>query len=595
MCGISAVFAYAPGSPPVERIQLDRMCGRMSCRGPDGHGFWVSRDGRVGLGHRRLAIIDLSENGAQPMHDVRAGIVITFNGEIYNYRELRKELENKGHHFVSTSDTEVLLKLYLDRGPTMVAALRGMFAFALWDGRKHGLLLARDRFGIKPLYFADNGSQVRVASEVKALVAAGDVDTSPQPAGHVGFFLWGSIPEPFTLYRGITALRAGTTLWIEEGGARTFSEYGRLSKMLTEAEGQPRGDGDAAEVLRDALLDSVRHHLVSDVEVGVFLSAGLDSSTLLALATEVGGQFRTITLGFAEYRGTSDDETILAEQVAKRYGSDHLTMWITKEDFDGEVDRLIDRMDQPSIDGVNTYFVSRAAQQAGLKVVLSGLGADELFGGYPSFRQVPRLVSALSGVPGIRQLGRGFRRAASPLMERFASPKYAGVMEYGSTYAGAYLLRRSLFLPWELSSVLDPEMVRAGLNTLQVCDELERSMNDVRTPHLKVSALEATAYMRNQLLRDSDWASMSHSLEIRVPFVDPRLWSVCASLIGAGAPINKQTMANTPKQPLPTEVLTRKKTGFQTPVRRWIGSYAGSQRARGLRGWAQSVYRAAMQ
>ena len=219
MCGIAAIFAYRGSSPGVEGGELRAIRDCMKSRGPDGEGEWFDSSRRVGLGHRRRAISDLSPGGAQPMLLPERQLTITFNGEIYNYRELRAALEQKGHVFRSTSDTEVLLRLYAERGEAMVDELRGMYAFAIWDGARQGLFLARDPFGIKPLYYADNGKTFRLASQVKALLAGGQIDTSPEPAGHVGFFLWGHVPEPYTLYRGIHSLPAGTTLWVDQRGA----------------------------------------------------------------------------------------------------------------------------------------------------------------------------------------------------------------------------------------------------------------------------------------------------------------------------------------------------------------------------------------
>jgi asparagine synthase (glutamine-hydrolysing) len=567
----------------------------MRSRGPDGDGLWRSSDGRAVLGHRRLAIIDLSAGGAQPMHSNDASLAISFNGEIYNYRELRRELENKGYRFHTQSDTEVLLQLYAERGDGMVHALRGMFAFALWDGRTNRLLLARDPFGIKPLYYADDGRCIRAASEVKALLAAGVSGAEPEPAGHAGFFLWGHVPEPFTLYKQIRALPAGSLLSIDRSGPSGVREYANLRTLLGEAEDEPARTihpTEATEELRSLLLDSVKHHLVADVDVGVFLSAGRDSTTLAALATELGGQVASVTLGFSEYRNTSNDEVPLAEMVAKHYGTSHQTVWVTRDDFRRELPRFLDRMDQPSIDGVNSYFVARAAAQTGLKVALSGLGGDEIFGGYSSFHQVPRLQHYVSRVPSARPVGRAIRRAVAPLARAVTSPKYAGVVEYGSTLGGAYLLRRGLFLPWELQSVLPAEMAREGLRDLDVEARLANTSLGLRSDRFRISALEASWYMRNQLLRDTDWASMTHSLEVRVPFVDWTLWRRLASLMRS-AQVGKDSLARVPAMPLPQAVLGRPKTGFQVPTRQWMTDVEGTPKQRGLRGWAQFVYKTA--
>ena len=595
MCGLAAIFSYHSSSAPVEQAELLRIREAMVSRGPDGAGLWISNDKRIGLAHRRLAIIDLSKTGAQPMATQDGSVRIVFNGEIYNFRELRKELEAKGYFFHSRSDTEVLLYLYQEYGQDLVHHLRGMYAFAIWDGRQRGLFLARDPFGIKPLYYADDGSTIRVASQVKALLKGGHIDTLPEPAGHVGFYLWGHVPEPYTLYKGIRALPAGTSLWVDSAGKKQIRKFFNISDELAMASETQLTitSEEKHERLRSAMLDSVRHHLIAEVPVGVFLSAGLDSTTVAALAKDAGiNDLRTVTLGFKEFQGTSNDEVPLAELVAQHYNTTHHTRWVTKENFKSEYQRLLDAMDQPSIDGVNSYFVCKAAKEAGLKVVLSGLGGDELFGGYSDFQQIPRMANALAPFQAVPLLGRGFRYLSAPVLKHFTSPKYAGLLEYGGTYGGAYLLRRGMYMPWELPDILNADLVRQGWRDLQTLDCLRQTNAGVSNPHLQVTALETAWYMRNQLLRDSDWASMVHSLELRVPLVDIELFKTVTSLIGAGYPTTKRDMASTPSVPLPDAVLNREKTGFSIPVREWLqdrGDGCGSKPERGLRSWVGVV------
>lgn len=593
MCGIAVIFSYLDRSP-VDRDELLRVRNRMAARGPDGAGDWFSTDGCIGLGHRRLAIIDLSESGAQPMQSDDGNLVIVFNGEIYNYRELRDGLLAKGVRFRSGSDTEVLLHLYAEEGEGMLKAIRGMYAFAIWDARKKGLFLARDPFGIKPLYFSDDGNTIRVASQVKALVAGGGVDISPEPAGHVGFFLWGNIPEPYTLYKGIRSLPPGTSLWVDTLGRKKQKTFCSISEEYANpGNGSSWTDPDKSRPrLREILLDSVRHHLVADVPVGVFLSSGLDSTSLTALVSEIApGSLNTITLGFREYRGTENDETPLAEQVARQYGATHRTIWVERSDFQAELPKLLDAMDQPTTDGVNSYFVSYAAVRAGLKVALSGLGGDEIFGSYPSFRQIPRMVAVLNPVSGIPVAGKAFRVISAPVLKYLTSPKYASLLEYGGSYGGAYLLRRGMYMPWELPELLDGDMAREGWDALQTLARLEETVRGIGNSFLKVSALETSWYMRNQLLRDTDWASMAHSLEIRVPLVDIALLRNLLPMLGKENSPSKLDVAATPAQPLPAAVHLRRKTGFSIPVREWFLREDGAAGERGLRGWAKRIYR----
>lgn len=598
MCGITGIYAYSASAPAVAADEVLRMREHMRARGPDGAGLWISEDKRVALGHRRLSIIDLSAAGAQPMATPDRALWVVFNGEIYNYRDLRGRLETQGHRFHSGSDTEVLLHLYQAYGPEMVQRLRGMYAFAIWDQAQGRLFLARDPFGIKPLYYADDGRTLRFASQVKALVAGGAVDTAPEPAGHAGFFLWGYVPEPYTLYRGIRALEAGSTLCKDLQGHAEMHRFCTVSAEIARAYevGRQADLGKAAvtAALGAALADSAAYHLVADVPVGIFLSAGLDSGTITALASRARGGLHSITLGFRELQGSPLDETILAAKVADRLGTRHHTAWVTPDDFQTEYRRILEGMDQPATDGVNMYFVAKVAAAAGMKTALSGLGGDELFGGYPSFRDIPRMVRTFSLAGGFPGLGRMFRFVTAPWLKHFTSPKYAGLLEYGGSYAGAYLLRRGLFMPWELPEVMDPDLARQGWQELQPLVRLEETIPRIPHDFLKVSALEMVWYMRNQLLRVADWAGMAHSLEIRVPLVDIELFRRVGPLLAGVRPPTKQDMALAPGLPVPEDILHRAKTGFFVPVTRWLapgGPSPARTRDHDWRGWAQAVYK----
>ncbi len=623
MCGIVTIFNYN-SNESVDRSELLRIRDHMITRGPDGAGEWYSKDNRLGMGHRRLSIIDLSESGSQPMCNEDGTVWITFNGEIYNYQTLRSQLIALGHSFRSSSDTEVIIHGYEEWGiEVLLNKLRGMFAFALYDSRPSGrlqacqpaglpaaaaprLIIARDPFGIKPLYYSDNGKTIKIASQVKALLAGGKVDTSIEPAGHVGFFLWGHVPEPYTLYKGIRSLPAGSYMCISDSSPAGLSAcqpvslspltYCSIPAILSEAERSTvsLSREDIREKLREALFDTVKHHLIADVPIGMFLSAGLDSSILTAIAKELGVKvLNSITLGFSEFRGSTNDETIFAEQLSQHYGTYHQTRWVAKEDFHNDHQQLLEVMDQPTIDGVNSYFISKVAKEAGLKVALSGVGGDELFAGYSHFKQIPLMVRLLRPIDNMRWLGSGFRYVAAPLLKRFVPPKYAGLLEYGGNYSGAYLLRRSLFMPWELPEVLDPDLVRQGWDELQCIARLDQTTHGIERPQYKISALETTWYMRNQLLRDTDWASMAHSLEIRSPLVDIELMRAITHLYKDNQPLTKMDMVNSPATPLPEAVLNRPKTGFSVPVREWLMGVSKSTNKsaqRGLRDWATLIY-----
>jgi asparagine synthase (glutamine-hydrolysing) len=605
MCGINGLYAYHYAANPIDPVELLRTREHMAARGPDAAGEWISGDGRVGFGHRRLSIIDLSEAGAQPMASTDGNLVVTFNGEIYNYEELRRDLIARGRVFRSHSDTEVLLHLYEINGTEMVHALRGMFAFAIWDATRRSMFLARDPYGIKPLYYSDDGWTFRCASQVKALLAGGKVSRDPEPAGEVGFYLFGSVPEPFTMYRDIRALPAGSTLWVDAVGAHEAKRYHSIARVFHDAEAQVQetGAGEALDGFREALLDSVRHHLVADVPVGAFLSSGIDSSSLVGLMRDAGQRdIQTITLSFQEFVGTTDDEAPLAAEVARNYGTRHTTRGVSESEFAEDLPRIWEAMDQPTIDGVNTWFASKAASELGLKVAISGVGGDELFGGYPSFRDIPRWVRLLRGPSKVPLLGKLLRVVGRPIGAAVgANPKTAGMLEYGGSYAGAYLLRRGLFMPWELVELLPPDVWEQGMRRLTPLDLIERELTPLpKTPMGRVSALESMLYMKNQLLRDTDWASMAHSIEVRTPLVDAKLLAKAAAVVSlTGEAANKSLLINAPSRSLPFQIKGRPKTGFMTPIAAWqqrgfLGGHEGAgstapNKSPWARTWASAV------
>jgi asparagine synthase (glutamine-hydrolysing) len=579
MCGITAIFAYGRAAAAVRPEELEAITARMQPRGPDAGATWVGSEGRVGLGSRRLAIIDLSPDGAQPMFSTEGDLGIVFNGEIYNYLELRDSLERRGVHFRSRSDTEVLLELYRHEGQSMLGRLRGMFAFAIWDGPRKRLFVARDPYGIKPLYFADDGSTIRMASTVKALLAGGAVSPSRDPAGVAGFFLTGSVPEPLTICRAISAVEAGTAFHVlADSGRGAVHRHYSVASVLRTADGQ-RGHARFTRpetLLREMVEESVAYHLVADVPVGVFLSAGIDSSTLASMAARQSRDaIHTFTLAFDAFRGGVADESAAAERFAGELGTVHTTRVVSQDEFRADLPRIVDAMDQPTIDGVNTWFVSKAVREAGLKVALSGVGGDELFGSYSSFRNVPRLVR-IARVPMVSRAARLVRR----------HPKAALVGGLARSFAGAYLLQRGLFMPAELPSVIDADEALAGLERLQVLDLIRLAMTpDPGTDYGRVAALEASLYMRNQLLRDSDWASMAHSVELRTPLVDAALLRQIAPLLLEKRSACKATFGSD----LPPWLRNREKQGFFVPMRDWMDLPADGTSTR-MRSWARQVF-----
>ncbi|HEV8630101.1 MAG TPA: asparagine synthase (glutamine-hydrolyzing) [Thermoanaerobaculia bacterium] len=568
MCGINGAVRLTPASPPLDREAVLRTREHQARRGPDGAGLWESADRRVALAHNRLAILDLSPAGAQPMAFARGRYHLTFNGEIYNFHALRAELRAHGVRFVTDSDTEVVLALYAREGAAMLPRLRGMYAFALWDDVAKTLLLARDSFGIKPLYYATEGGVLRFASQVKSLVAGGGISAQLDLAAVAGFLLWGSVPEPLTLRQSIRQLPAGHYLLVENG---------RLSEPVRHYRPDRHdyaGERESVASLADALADSVAAHLVSDVPVAVFLSAGLDSGLIAALARRHLPELSTLTVRFPALRGKRADEGPLAARVAAALGTRHRELEVPADDLRTLWPAALAAMDQPSIDGFNTFVIARAAHEAGFKVVLSGLGGDELFGGYPSFHDVPRLqrlVAAARRVPGLAGAWSAVARLA-----RRPRPKAAGLLRYGGTLPGAYYLRRGLFLPEELPRLLGADTAHAALARYDVIADAAAALEEPAPAAgavkrgdrwLAVHRLETNRYLRHQLLRDSDWAAMAWSVELRVPLVDPVLRAHAAHAAFAPARLEgKAAAVCAAARELPPELFERKKTGFYVPI-----------------------------
>ena len=345
----------------------------------------------------------------------------------------------------------------------------------------------------------------------------------------------------------------------------------------------------------EAICDSLSHHLISDVEVGIFLSAGIDSTTLVSLASEnsVGVKgLKTVNIGFNEFHNTIIDETIEAEKISRYYKAQHFSKIVSKHEFISEYDALINAMDQPSIDGVNTYFAAKLASQNNLKVVLSGIGADEILSGYKHFKSMPRLISIIKPFKSLPILGKVFRDFNNLFLRNLVSPKFASLVEFHGDFPSSYLLRRSLFLPWEINNILGQDFTKKGLDDLNTLKELESTVCGIKNEQSIISCLELSWYMRNQLLRDTDWASMAHSLEVRTPFVDPIFFRKILKIVQSGINLDKPSFARFLPNSLPSSVLSRRKTGFNVPVKDWIKDSEqnnGLSNKYGLRKWAYQI------
>ncbi len=556
MCGIAGILAGAPG---LHANAAAAMGSALAHRGPDSAGLWCSPPGEgvpVSLVHRRLAIQDLSPGGHQPMPSACGRYALVFNGEIYNQHALRNELELQGHRFRSSSDTEVLLQLLIRHGTAALQRLRGMYAFCLWDSQEQRALLARDPYGIKPLYLWQGlGGQLLFASEVRALLASNLVPRQLDVAALAGFLASGSVPEPSTLVAGITSLPAGCLGEWQSGRWQSQPHW-----QPSYSPGFPLSSSDQIVLTRKALEASMEAHQLSDVPVGLFLSGGLDSSALLALAD--GKRITTLSIGFQE---TAYDESDRAAVAARYFGSRHVPLQLTAARAADLLPAFLAAVDQPSIDGFNTFCVSQLAHEQGLKVVLSGLGGDELFGGYPSFRKIPHLLTLH------RSLGSA-RGAIARLLERSRQHqrlRLASFLRGPATVAAAQRCLRGLFSPREITVAFQHWGLSAeAIKEVSSC--LEPGSNRCPTQADAIAWIESSRYMGQQLLRDSDTYSMAHGLELRIPFVDAQLFRELAPLPAAsrlarGKQLLKEAVPEL-HQALPPEA----KRGFSFPFGVWF-------------------------
>jgi asparagine synthase (glutamine-hydrolysing) len=556
MCGIAGILTTKYYQDDLEHL-IGRMQKALQHRGPDDQGIYIADTRQAALAHTRLSILDLSIAGHQPMSTPDKRYWITFNGEIYNFRELRSQLEEKGEKFYSHTDTEVILKLYQRIGTDCVKQLRGMFAFAIWDNLEKTCFLARDPLGIKPLYYWQYGSTLLFASELRAVLASGLVEKRLSPEGLYGYLTTGSVPEPHTLIEGIHILEAGHSLcW---HGSISKSRYWEISFTSESMSAE-----EATEKVRSALIDSIGHHFVSDVPVGVFLSGGIDSTAVVALSRQTqSGSLHTYSIAFEEEEWNEGD---LAAKVAAEFGAEHTEYKITATEGRRLLPQFLAAIDQPSIDGFNTFCVSRIARESGIKVVLSGLGGDELFGGYKSFQKVPQMVRLRQQLktlqPVFTGIGMGLERWGTSAQVR----RLGDFLQCSPTTETAYRSFRGIFSHWEACQILKFYFTEDSPT------RNSQSLDSVNLPSLldEVSRLELSRYMRNQLLRDSDVMSMSWGLELRVPFIDRTLLESIASIpsnlrLASGKQLLIQAVPE-----IPEWIFNRPKRGFFFPYERWM-------------------------
>ena len=597
MCGICGVIG--PRREGEAESAVRRMMAAMTHRGPDDAGVFIGPDAVLGM--RRLSIIDV-EGGRQPIFNEAGTIAVVQNGEIYNFRELWAELIKRGHAFRTRSDTEVIVHAYEEWGDECATHLRGMFAFAIVDTRRESaagprVLLARDPLGIKPLYYARANGGVVFASEVRALLASGEVSGRISQEGLESYLLFGSVAEPVTLVEGIRSLLPGHRMSVglgERAGeprVETYWDFAKAAKKRAEGtEERSFGPTSSAlgmtvkEQVRERLEDAVRSHLVADVPVGIFLSSGMDSTAIAALASREREGIHTFTVVFPEQEYS---EAAMARRTAVSLRTRHTELMVSREEMEARVIEAVGALDQPTMDGVNTYFVSRAARQTGLKVALSGLGGDEVFGGYSTFRTVPRaekMVRMAGRLPQVAQraaarvAGLGVRNRKGD-----ARRKLEAMWRSPAALPHAYFYARALFLPEQVMRLMGRDALRVSetawggwmRETVRMARELDEMTG--------VSCLEMRGYMLNTLLRDTDAVSMSQSLEVRVPLLDTPLVEFVAGLPeSAKRGEKKRLLREAMGELLPREVVEQKKRTFTFPWERWLRGGLGRRVQEGL-------------
>ena len=575
MCGICGVIGF-----PAEqgRAATERMARAMVHRGPDDDGFAempLTNDpaGPVAaFGFRRLAILDLSPTGHQPMVNPATGDVIVFNGEIYNYADLRARLLAKGHAFHSTGDSEVLLHALSEWGEAALDELDGMFAFAFYHAATRRVLLARGPLGIKPLYVARVRDAVVFASEVRPVLASGLVPTELDPAGIATFLAYGAPQDPLTVHRYVRSLPAGSLEWIGLDELRGGQPAGRRYWRFPRIDPARASASAASATTLDLLTGSIQRQCVADVPLGVFLSAGIDSAAIAALAQPQHGAVQTFSVGF-EVQGEAD-ETAAAAQTANMLGTRHFQTIVDDEWAVSQFTEWLRSADRPSIDGLNTFIVSGAARDRGITVALSGLGADELFGGYAIFDRAAKLqrwMRPLAWVPrAARRAAAQVAFAALPAMKR---AKAVEMVERGASAADLAIFARRLYLD-DRMAVLGFAAPALGLSADWLPDEACGAFEPSGDPFHDVSQVEMSLYMGNTLLRDSDVNSMAHSLELRVPFLGREVVNyVCSLPGGVRSPPGsrpKHLLREAIRDSLPRQVFDRPKTGFTLPVNVWM-------------------------
>ena len=565
MCGISGIYNCFGREIDSQKI-IKKIVQLQHRRGPDGNGIWESKCKKVIFGHNRLSIIDLSTKANQPLVSRDKNYVITFNGEIYNFKEIKLELENKKIKFNTNSDTEVIIEAYKYWGLNFLKKLRGMFAFAIWDNIKRKIILARDPLGIKPLYYTKKNGMFFFASQIKSILSVDNINKEISNSSIVSYYLWGNIQEPNTLYKNIKSIEKGTCLVLDNNGKEELIIYADIKKLIIESEQlKISNENEKLIYLKEIIEETSNYHHVSDVPTTLLLSSGVDSNLLLASMNQgnkTSCSALTLDFKFRDHR----DEVKIAKESSELNHIKHLIRDISNEEFFSLVEKFYEDMDSPTNDGFNNYLISYQAKKINSKIIISGIGGDELFLSYPSFKLVPKILNICKFLPKSDFINYFIKKNIYPLfIKNNLKTKYLSIPEYGNDFGSAFFLIRSLFLPFEINEIISPELLKSGLEELNFHENFKKDIAEIEDERLSIMYLEIKYYLTSKLLKDSDWASMSHSIELRTPFVDWFFIKKLIPLIKLDKNFNKLKTVKCMDKKLPQGLQKRKKTGFNIP------------------------------
>ncbi len=573
MCGISGVYNFSNEIINSEKI-LKNILKIQNNRGPDDRNIWISECKKLYLGHNRLSIIDLSKNASQPFVSIDQNYIITFNGEIYNFQDIKADLIKKNIQFKSKSDTEVILESYKYWGIDFVNKLRGMFSFVIWDKKEKKLILARDPFGIKPLYYSINKKVLYFASQVSALLSINEVSNIKLGKSICEYYLWGNVEEPNTLYRDISSIERGSIKIFDKNFNQTTYKYADIKETIINSKKDNfKNINDLNEKLSWVIRKSVKNHLVADVPITFSLSSGIDSNILLSSVEKKHNRdvINSLTLDFPN----KINESKIAKKNSIINNINHIRKNINIDEISDLVLKYYNAMDMPTNDGLNNYLVSYYAKKNGSKILVSGIGGDEFFFGYPSFTRIPIIKKLSKLFPSKKNIKNILYLFGYKSLNKLKlNTKFSGLFKYNKKIFDLFMLQRCIFMPDEIGDLINKQIVDDKMIELHNKEKNNNFEND----QMEIMYYEIKYYLCSKLLRDADWASMSNSIELRTPFVDWFLFKDILPILKSNFVVNKKNLLNSFKNNVPRELFLRKKSSFEIPHQMIFDKLSNNQR-----------------